>query len=198
MLCQSRPHSIDWNPSGQISHCVSNQTCNARKFGAGQGNVIKSTDWNFDELWDEIAEGCHGGQHSIHGPKHWKRVLHFGLKIAEESEADVLVVKLFALFHDSCRENDGYDPGHGLRGAEYAKELREAGKFSLDDQRFDKLYFACQWHTDQHHHDDVTIGTCWDADRLDLGRVMITPDPKYLNTDAAKRAAASGPDNFLE
>ena len=155
-------------------------------------------DWNYDELWDEVAQQAHGGGHSIHGPRHWRRVLSFGLKIAEESGADVLVVKLFALFHDSRRENDGYDPGHGLRGAEFAQEFRDAGKFSLEDEQFEQLHYACHWHTDQHHHDDVTIGTCWDSDRLDLGRVRIVPNPKFLNTDAAKRAAAIGPDRFLD
>jgi uncharacterized protein len=34
-----------------------------------------------------------------------------------------------------------------------------------------------------------TIGTCWDADRLDLGRVGARPDPKYMSTEARKRAA---------
>ena len=29
--------------------------------------------------------------------------------------------------------------------------------------------------------------TCWNADRLELRRVGITPDPRYLGADAAKR-----------
>jgi uncharacterized protein len=33
---------------------------------------------------------------------------------------------------------------------------------------------------------DVTVLTCWDADRLDLGRVGIRPDPTYLCTAAAR------------
>ena len=33
----------------------------------------------------------------------------------------------------------------------------------------------------------MTIETCWDADRLDLGRVGITPHPSHLCTEAAKR-----------
>ena len=86
---------------------------------------LKSEPWYYDELWDEIVMQFHGGKHSIHGPNHWQRVHDFGLKIAESSGADVLVVKLFALFHDSRRENDGHDPGHGLRGAEFAKEYRD-------------------------------------------------------------------------
>ncbi len=35
---------------------------------------------------------------------------------------------------------------------------------------------------------DVTVQTCWDADRLDLGRVGIRPHHKYLCTKAAKDA----------
>jgi uncharacterized protein len=34
---------------------------------------------------------------------------------------------------------------------------------------------------------DVTVRTCWDADRLDLGRVGVTPDPILLCTDVARR-----------
>jgi len=156
------------------------------------------TNWSYNELWDEVAQQFHGGPFSIHGPNHWRRVLRFGLKIAEESNADVLVVKLFALFHDSRRVNDGHDPDHGLRGAKFAKELRESGSFELEDEQFEKLYFACQWHTDKHHHDDVTIGTCWDSDRLDLGRVWIQPKAEFLNTEAAKRAVDTGIEEFLD
>jgi hypothetical protein len=32
---------------------------------------------------------------------------------------------------------------------------------------------------------DGTIGTCWDADRLDLPRVGIWPSAALLSTDAA-------------
>lgn len=33
---------------------------------------------------------------------------------------------------------------------------------------------------------DPTIATCWDADRLDLLRVGIRPDPARLVTEAAR------------
>ena len=33
----------------------------------------------------------------------------------------------------------------------------------------------------------MTIQTCWDADRLDLGRVGMMPDPRFLSTEIAKR-----------
>jgi uncharacterized protein len=32
----------------------------------------------------------------------------------------------------------------------------------------------------------VTVQTCWDADRLDLGRVGKHPHPRYLCTPAAR------------
>jgi uncharacterized protein len=31
---------------------------------------------------------------------------------------------------------------------------------------------------------DATIQTAWDGDRLDLGRVGIKPNPKYLSIEA--------------
>ena len=34
---------------------------------------------------------------------------------------------------------------------------------------------------------DITVITCWDADRLDLGRVRKRPNPKYLCTEFAKQ-----------
>jgi uncharacterized protein len=37
-----------------------------------------------------------------------------------------------------------------------------------------------------HLEGDATLQACWDADRLDLGRVGITPSPRRLCTDAAR------------
>jgi uncharacterized protein len=50
------------------------------------------------------------------------------------------------------------------------------------------LQLACAGHTDEQTHPDSTVQTCWDADRLDLGRVGITPEPRRLCTAAAKLA----------
>ena len=51
------------------------------------------------------------------------------------------------------------------------------------------LVVACQGHSDGQTHEDVTVSTCWDADRLDLGRVGIRPDPRRLCTAAARDPA---------
>ncbi len=126
--------------------------------------------------------------HGIHGVDHWNRVLENGLRLAGETGARVAVVRLFALFHDSRRLNDGHDPEHGRRGAELAASLR--GKlFDLSDEDFALLAFACEHHTDGFTEGDITVQTCWDVDRLDLGRVGIKPDPRKLCTEIAKRSA---------
>jgi uncharacterized protein len=121
-----------------------------------------------------------------HGVVHWARVLENGLRVAEATGADREVVTLFALFHDSRRINEYTDDGHGLRGGEFARSLRGRLVF-LDDARFDLLYEACRLHTDGHTTGDPTRLACWDADRLDLGRVGITPEPDLLCTDAARK-----------
>jgi uncharacterized protein len=120
-----------------------------------------------------------------HGVVHWARVLENGLRVAELNGADVDVVTLFAMFHDSRRVNEDRDNGHGLRGAELARSLRGT-LVHLDDHRFEKLFEACRLHTDGLTDADLTLQACWDADRLDLGRVGVTPAPSRLCTDAAR------------
>jgi uncharacterized protein len=122
-----------------------------------------------------------------HGVAHWARVLENGLLLAGETGADIRVVQLFAILHDSRRVNEHWDPEHGPRAAAYALELRGV-LFDLPDPAVGLLRRACAGHTHERIHPNVTIQTCWDADRLDLGRVGITPHPKRLCTEAAKRA----------
>ena len=48
------------------------------------------------------------------------------------------------------------------------------------------------WHTHGQLIDEPTIGTCWDADRLDLGRVGTEPEARYMSTDFGREIAAHG------
>ena len=152
---------------------------------------LNSMNDDFDHLWELVTRQFHTSEYSVHGPDHWRRVERNGLLLATRTAADIAVVRLFALFHDSRRVNDGWDNGHGTRGAEYAAVLR-GSVYQLPDDRFDLLHYACVWHTDGHHHDDPTIATCWDADRLDLGRVGIIPDPAFMSTAFGREIAAYG------
>jgi uncharacterized protein len=147
---------------------------------------------DFDALWKHVTSTFFGDSiYSPHGPPHWKRVERNGILLSSRTGADIVVVRLFALFHGSKRENDMTDPDHGLRGAQYAKSLKGT-LFDLDDHRFSLLDYACTWHTDIDHSDDPTIGSCWDADRLDLGRVGIIPSRNLMSTDFGKLIADTG------
>ena len=119
----------------------------------------------------------------LHGLEHWKQVEWNGLLLATETGADTTVVRLFALFHDSKREDDSYDEEHGPRGAEFAKTCFKEHRLDITQEQFDKLHHACKFHTTEHRSNDATIDTCYDADRLDLGRVEIKPNPRKMATE---------------
>jgi uncharacterized protein len=121
----------------------------------------------------------------IHGASHWARVWVNGMRLAEETGAIREVVGFFALFHDARRFNDRTDPEHGKRGADLAARWR-GEFFDLNNEDFDLLYTACAYHADGLTEAEVTVQTCWDADRLDLGRVGIQPTSRYLCTEAAR------------
>ena len=125
----------------------------------------------------------------LHGPLHWLRVALNGLLLAAKTPgADGSIVLRFAAFHDARRLSDGRDPDHGRRVAKaFAEgEIRMGGL--KDGPGKALLLEALARHADGEVTDDPTIGVCWDADRLDLGRCGITPDPAYLSTEAAKKA----------
>lgn len=134
----------------------------------------------------EIRRGYRLPWRGLHGVLHWARVLENGLRLATSTWACREVVALFAVFHDTRRLNEDYDPEHGRRGAELAATLR-GKEFDLADAEFELLRTACIHHTDGLTEAEVTVQTCWDADRLDLGRVGMKPHPRYLCTSAAKR-----------
>ncbi len=121
----------------------------------------------------------------IHGLAHWERVRENGLRLAERTGARADVVELFAYFHDACRHNNGRDPDHGARGAELARQLHRS-VFDLDPEGLFLLTEACTGHTRGETVAEITVATCWDADRLDLIRVGKTPRPERLCTEAAR------------
>jgi uncharacterized protein len=130
-----------------------------------------------------------------HGAPHWMRVRENGLRLcAQIPEADKLVVELFAIVHDSQRENDGLDPMHGQRAGFWVADNLTwfFDHFTLDGIQLAALVAACTLHSQGMLRAAGlprfarTVEVCWDADRLDLGRVGIVPDPERLCTDAAR------------
>ena len=121
-----------------------------------------------------------------HGEEHWRCVAATGLELGRFlPEVDRALVVCFGLLHDTRRENEARDPGHGLRAASFAGVLRDEGALPLDEQRFAVLSEALGLHSDGLVSTDATIGACWDADRLHLPRVGIDPDPLRFSTAAA-------------
>ena len=122
--------------------------------------------------------------YETHGVVHWNRVFDNGMTLATQDGVNVRVVQLFSVFHDACRRNEHQDKHHGKRGADLAVKWRKY--CPLDDAEFEQLTTACELHTSTLNHENITIQACFDADRLDLGRVGTYPDPDRLCTPMAK------------
>lgn len=154
-----------------------------------QSLIITST------LLNRVIDSLPSRTHGIHGLPHWLRVERNGLELAAAEGGDPAVVSLFALFHDSRRINDDADPNHGSRGARLAKDLHAEGMLPVTDIQLALLVYACENHTDVTYCVEPTVACCCDADRLDLTRIGIAPDPDLLNTEAA-RCIARGIGDF--
>lgn len=122
----------------------------------------------------------------IHGAPHWSRVRRNGLLLAQQYAVDVEVVQWFAFIHDLERKDDYGDHGHGQRAAELAAELNPRF-MGLSAERLALLQSACARHSDGEVLADPTVMVCWDADRLDLARVGIEPEPGRLCTAYARQ-----------
>jgi uncharacterized protein len=130
---------------------------------------------------------------SLHGPGHWQQVERNVIEIGENTPGcDVEIARLFAILHDCKRQNEGTGEKHGEWAAEFARELYDKGMLDLDPKRMAILEYAIRSHNDGMVNSDPTIGVCWDADRLDLPRVGITPDASLLSTQYAKGKLKKG------
>jgi uncharacterized protein len=138
-----------------------------------------------EKLLDVIRREYVLDWHGIHGIEHFRRVRDSGLRLARITRAQSRVVELFAFLHDSMRVNDSDDPGHGCRAAEFVRSL-QGDLFVLSDSDCNLLAYACEFHTAVLTEADPTVQTCWDADRLDLGRAGIVPAANKLCTKAAQ------------
>src|SRR3954468_17996771 len=100
---------------------------------------------NIDLVLNPVLEDYALPGSGHHGIAHWARVLENGLRLAGETGANDEVVRLFAVLHDSRRLNEGSDPDHGPRAAEFARTLR-GRLFDLPDHEFGLLHRACAGH----------------------------------------------------
>lgn len=135
-----------------------------------------------------IDHGCTNRDSFIHGPAHWRGVAFAGLRLVEFTrDADPIVVLLFSMFHDTMRRDDGHDPMHGPRAEVFAASLH-GQQFQLPDEKINWLLRAIRDHTGGRFAGNPSIACCWDADRLNLWRLGVRPDPAFLTTPAARSA----------
>ena len=119
-----------------------------------------------------------------HGLPHWQRVERNGIILSTEvqngvayirEDINIKVIRMFAYLHDKCRLNNGADLKHGIRAANMLSSIKNTILQDLTDEDFSLLEKACRLHTTELRTGNLTIDTCFDADRLDLERVGIIP-----------------------
>lgn len=111
------------------------------------------------EFFEFLVTSHRLGHRGFHGKDHWLRVLLNGRLLAAETGANLRVVELFALIHNSRREDENDDPLHGHRAAACPRDLRGTC-FNANDAEMDLLALACELHSDGHTEADITVQTC--------------------------------------
>lgn len=140
-----------------------------------------------DWLEENYEEACISW---IHGMTHWRHVEKFGLMLASECPgADRDVIRWFAYIHDCMRTDDGECGKHGPAAARLVGKIRNTFLSDLTDGQIATLKLACRSHTTRRRTGNLTADICLDADRLDLPRVMIKPDPRKMASEAGKKFA---------
>lgn len=149
---------------------------------------------DLDALLHAVAAGARNRDSALHGPEHWHSVAAAAVRLLHAGErADRPLALLFALLHDARRLDDGTDHEHGPRAADLLHELLERGLLDMPELRATRLDDALRAHARGAVSEDPTIALCWDADRLDIGRVGYALDPALFST-ATGRALTAGAD----
>lgn len=145
---------------------------------------------DLNTLVEVVRKSCTNHDSYLHGESHWRCVAWMGMELLRDGPvpaADPAVVFLFGLLHDCQRLNDGHDKDHGRRAAAFVLSLADT-HLRLSAAQLHLLHDACAGHVDGFNSTDPTIGACWDADRLNLWRINVTPAAKLLSTAAARHS----------
>lgn len=142
-----------------------------------------------NELIQIAARGYHLCLRGIHGPIHWARVIDNGKRLAEYYNVNPRIPELFGAFHDCRRTTEDYETNHGRCGADAL--ILHAPRNRLTPCELECAITACRIHTQTlfNFKLPIEVQICLDADRLDLLRIGVVPDPQYLFTAFAKLGA---------
>jgi uncharacterized protein len=144
-------------------------------------NGHSTIDWRV--LCEHVASHATLALSPLHGIHHWANVIRTaGVLGSHLPGINSRVTALFGLIHDCCRWNEGSDREHGSRAAAFARSL-QGRYFHLDDRELVLLTEACAGHSDGRITDDLTVGACWDADRINLVRLGYAPVERFMSLD---------------
>ena len=136
-----------------------------------QGNVIMNITEHAIHLLAEVTTKVQASYHDFadlaHGWEHVQRVYYLALHLAEQEQADGLIVGLAALLHDLGRTTRGPTRSHAERSAKLAKHLLAA--YDLPHQTQQAILHAILSHSYRHGVEPATLEArvLSDADRLD-------------------------------
>lgn len=147
---------------------------------------------HWQALLVEARDGSLLSGSDLHGEIHWRAVAATGLRLRSfHSSVSPRLLLAFGMLHDCRREDEGWDPDHGLRAADVVLRSRALPKL-LDPEEVRCLAEACLLHEKgKTERDDLRVGLCWDSDRYNLLRLDILPLQELLS------AGLSEPDHEL-
>jgi uncharacterized protein len=152
-----------------------------------QGNDVDCIKLLFYDILAFVRERSTCTYSWEHGEAHWKLVAQCGLRLGREVEnCDTWIVLLFAVFHDAMRCDDGDDWEHGQRACELVHQMAAHHARCLSRKQEYVLATACLLHNRRIPCVHPTMGTCFDADRLNYPRGGTSLDTSQLSTRAAK------------
>lgn len=139
----------------------------------------------------------------IHGLAHACRVLVWADRLANEATAageqvDVEVVRWAAALHDVGRHDDGRDPDHGKRSAEWLIAHPQLTCQDLSPAQREVVAYCCRWHVPPDGAAPELIPELRilkDADGLDRVRINRL-DPALLRSDVARALEPAAWDLF--
>jgi HD superfamily phosphodiesterase len=165
---------------------------------------MASTMWLLDQYRPDPAWFAYD-PNGIHGISHETRVLVWVEHIADWMNThgmpvDAEVVRCAAVTHDVGRFDDGRDPEHGRRSAQWVRKHAATLPVSLTEAQRAAVAYCCEWHVpaDARAPKMTNELLCLkDADGLDRVRIFDL-DAEQLRTEVARSLAGEAQRLFEE
>lgn len=124
---------------------------------------------------------------SLHDLYHALRVIENGFIISDFNKSNRTIIVIYSIFHDiyswKCSDR--------IKASEESANLiiKYRDHINATDEEINKAFTACLNVYKSKKSDDLDIGSCYDADMLDLIRKNIYPEQKEMNTKIGKNSS---------